>query len=147
MESLVTKWSDLSTELHPFIEYFRKRKAPEIKQSMLIERRIACHLRLDPYTQNANECMNHVIKQGMEKKLGLKDFIDHAKKIVDRQENDLGLATIGRMSGLRLGPLYLHLFLDEGYFGKLSAEKRNQQLNKIHVTGLIPKQPSLSMIE
>ena len=74
-------------------------------------------------------------------------MIDHAKKIVHRQENDLRLATIGRMSGLRLDPLYLRLSLDEGYFGKLSAEKRNQQLNKIHVTGLIPKQPSLSMIE
>ena len=122
------------------MDYFRKNKAAEIKECMLIERRIACNLRLDLYTQNANECMNRLIKQNLNGKLGLKDFIDHAQKVIDKQGTDAELATIGRIDGLRLAPPYMNLFLVDGDYGKLNPDERRRHTHRIHTAALAAQQ-------
>ena len=46
------------------MQYFRK--AYDIKKCMLIEKKMACHLQLKRYTQNASKCINNVIKQHLD---------------------------------------------------------------------------------
>ena len=66
----------MDPQLEHFATYFSSNKAEKLKECMVAQKRIACHLRLDPYTQNANECMNRVMKQKIGEKLKLDPFVE-----------------------------------------------------------------------
>ena len=63
---LESKWIGHSPEGEAFSEYFRKYKLSETKRTMLLSHRVAGGLGLDVYTQNASECMNQLIKRGID---------------------------------------------------------------------------------
>ena len=50
----------------------------------------------DLHSQNANECMNAVIKRGQTKKMDLADCIEHLRKEVNNQQSMKKLAMISR---------------------------------------------------
>ena len=50
----------------------------------------------DLYSQNANECMNAVIKRGQTKKMDVADCIEHLRKEVNNQQSMKKLAMISR---------------------------------------------------
>lgn len=97
------KWSDIlanEEKATSFFKYLDKYIAPRIKRSMLVPTRTAAGLGNPPthYTQNANECMNNLVKQKanytkMEWSMFLHDlqeFTQHQERIMKRAYLGLG---------------------------------------------------------
>ena len=59
---LCNKWEFIGGKGADFVTYFRREKAEHIKKCMLLEERVLAGLWLNPYDQNASECMNAVTK-------------------------------------------------------------------------------------
>jgi hypothetical protein len=61
---MVEKWNTLHNHGGKFVEYFLKEKADVIREAARADIRSVCGLGYPPkvYTQNANECMNRLIK-------------------------------------------------------------------------------------
>ena len=87
---------------------------------MLLERRIACNLHLDPYTQNASECMNRVIKKDMLGKMALQDFIGHAQQVINRQDAKIEVTASA-------DPRRFHTVNAAAKSGKISCDCLNNQ--------------------
>ena len=103
-----------------FVQYFRENKEQLIRNCMLLIKRIACHINLDVYTQNANECMNSVMRKetGM-KKMKLTPFISAMKNLVDDQEHRIEGTLINKTEGMELQPQYAHLTLKQSDFYRM----------------------------
>jgi hypothetical protein len=79
------------------VEYFNKHKATQIAANMSLEVRGMCGLGFPakPYTQNANECINSMIKKDLGcKKLSMAEAVDLVGNEGRRKKHDLELALI-----------------------------------------------------
>lgn len=124
------------TARHPagkeFFNYFIDYKAEIIKQTMTAELQSICGFGYPPrpYNQNANECINSVIKRDIayEKdkknaKLDPFDFVKIAEKCVRRQENEVKLALIGK-GEYSLKKEYQEMRVEEEIYWKKSETQR-----------------------
>lgn len=131
LNELSQKWLTLHQNCKQFVEYFVDHKARLIKSCMTAELRAACGLGFPPkpYTQNANECINAVLKSDIFHTIKSQKGVDPYKcvnliqKIVKRQENERKLAMIGKGS-LRLKQEYQHLKVDEDVYWKKTTKQR-----------------------
>ena len=119
-DKLYAKWEAGLDEGAKFVQYFRENKEQLIRNCMLLTNRVACHINLDIYTQNANECMNSVIRKetGM-KKLKLSPFVAAMKKLVDDQEHRIEGTLINKTEGMELLPQYSHLTVKQTDFYRM----------------------------
>ena len=119
-DKLYEKWLSVMEKGEQFVQYFKDNKEDKIRNCMLLSTRIACHLNLDVYTQNANECMNSVIRKETEmKKMKLTPFIIAMKRFVDKQEKNIEQTVLEMTEGLRLLERYKHLAVSRTDFYRL----------------------------
>ena len=99
LESLKDDWCNRHPNGEEFFQYFITYKSDLIKQSMTADVRAMTGLGFPPqlYNQNANECMNSVIKRELKwKRLNPMEVVTHIEHIVRRQFDEAKLAMIGR---------------------------------------------------
>ena len=97
-EELMQKWCALGNSEAQFSEYFRLHKLQHICNCMTAELRAMVGLGFPPkpYTQNANECINSIVKRGREtRSLSLKSIVQWLRSMVKDQEEQVKLSFIG----------------------------------------------------
>ena len=119
-ECLYNKWVSGMADGALFVAYFKDKKEQLVRNTMLLSKRIACRLNLDVYTQNANECMNSVIRKetGMAK-MKLKPFVEMMQQLVTRQEKDIEEALIDKTGGIELVEQYSNLAISRTDFFRM----------------------------
>ena len=98
-EELMQKWCALGNSEAQFNEYFRLNKLQHIRSCTTAELREMAELGLPlkPYTQNANECINSVVKRSKEtRSLTLKSIVQLLRSVAKHQEEQVKLSLIGR---------------------------------------------------
>ena len=86
-----------SSKWRTFYQYFTTYKIALIKQSMTADIRSMAGLGYPPqlYNQNANECMNSVIKRELKwKRLNPLEVVSHIQHVVNRQFDEAKLASM-----------------------------------------------------
>ena len=99
LTSLKDDWCVRHPNGEAFYQYFTTYKSELIKQSMTADIRSMAGLGYPPqlYNQNANECMNSVIKRELKwKRLNPLEVVSHIQHVVNRQFDEAKLAIIGR---------------------------------------------------
>ena len=134
LSNLTRKWRDLHANGNEFVNYFLEYKSQLVKNCMSASLRSRCGLGCppNPYTQNANECVNSVIKSDIRHEKGLKSInpyecVAMLEKVVMRQETELKLAVIGKGSW-HLKEEYQHLSVPEDEYWN----KTNKQREAVH---------------
>ncbi|XP_055334986.1 uncharacterized protein LOC129586031 [Paramacrobiotus metropolitanus] len=143
LEKALEKWS-FTEAGERFAIYFRKHKAQQVKESALLEHRIAAGMGLNVYTQNANECSNNVLKQtANHEKATINDFVDLWREVSIKQSTDIEQAGMGRSERLFLLDDYKHLHVkDRDFYNSAknpSAPHRARTMKSIHSAKLLPK--------
>ena len=113
------------------MQYILEHKASEIVNCMNSNLRSMCGLGHPPkpYTQNASECMNAVLKsdivqdQGRRKKIPAHEFCKSFQKTVERQQAEVQKSLYGR-GQFRLKTEYEHLAMEETQFWNKSLKQR-----------------------
>ena len=136
LTNLISKWRDMHQNGQEFINYFVENKSPLIKQCMSANIRSKCGLGYppSPYTQNANECINSVIKSDIRHEKGLKSIdpyecVAMLEKVVMRQETELKLAVIGK-GAWHLKEEYRHLSVPEDVYWAKSTKQKEALLKR-----------------
>ncbi|XP_062573500.1 uncharacterized protein LOC134235383 [Saccostrea cucullata] len=138
LSSLQNEWKSRHSSGLSFLDYFLEHKAELIKNCMNADLRSLAGLGYppQPYNQNANECMNAIIKGDLRKneegklKMSEKDFVISLEKIVKRQETEVKLALIGK-GEYRLKTEYQHLEVTEDIYWRKSVTQREAVFEKM----------------
>jgi hypothetical protein len=128
-----------------FEDYFVKHKAENICNCMSAELRSMCGLGYPPkpYVQNANECINAVVKNDIlsdtkrRKKLSADELCKSLQRTVTMQENEVLKALYGQ-GQYRLKPEYAHLKVDEDKFWRMNRNQRQHLFEKSKKASLLP---------
>ena len=103
LDTITTKWKNMHRNGHKFVDYFMKEKADVIRETARSDIRSMCGLGFPPkvYTQNANECLNRLIKAEQnsafsKKEAALSSYVERIRTEIDRQQNEQFLAVIGK---------------------------------------------------
>ena len=103
LKVVVEKWNTLHNHGGKFVEYFLKEKAEVIREAGRANVRSVCGLGYPPkvYTQNANECMNRLIKAEenssySKKESSLLPYVERVRNEIKRQQDEQFLAVLGR---------------------------------------------------
>ena len=101
--SATQNWITIHENGKDFVNYFFKEKADVIRETARADIRSVCGLGYPPkaYTQNANECMNRLIKADetpsySKKEAALLPYIEKIRREIVRQQEDQFLSLIGR---------------------------------------------------
>ena len=101
--SATQNWITIHENGKDFVNYFFKEKADVIRETARADIRSVCGLGYPPkaYTQNANECMNRLIKADetpsySKKEAALLPYIEKIRREIVRQQEDQFLSVIGR---------------------------------------------------
>ena len=101
--SVTDKWNTIHENGAKFVHYFLKEKADVIRETAKADVRSVCGLGYPPkvYTQNANECMNRLIKAEdnsnySKKESSLLPYVERIRSEIQRQQDEQFLAVFGR---------------------------------------------------
>lgn len=143
-------WIDRHRSGKEFSTYFEKHKLELIKATMSQNIRSMAGLGFPPevYNQNANECMNSVLKRDIpndKKRMSVTEFIDHCRSLEQRQRTQEQLAMIGRRELKVCHELYNDLCVDDvAFFRKTEAQKNavsskffNANVRSSHLNSLL----------
>jgi hypothetical protein len=132
LTSATERWNTIHENGKDFVHYFLKEKADVIRETATADIRSVCGLGYPPkaYTQNANECMNRLIKAQetssfSKKEAALLPFIGRIRREIVRQQEDQFLSILGR------GPYQLtdeFSFLDvemQKFYSMTDAQKKS----------------------
>ena len=132
---LKTKWINMGPSEEKFVTYFSNHNVDHIRNCMPAELRSMVGLGFPhrPYTQNGNECINSIIKQGRDtKKNILKEIVQLLRSLTKDQEEQVKLLLMasGEWS---LDKKYKSLIQNElNRFYKMSTSQRLQFLKKFN---------------
>ena len=133
-QALLPKWKGLHANGATFGIFFRVHKLQLVKNCMSAKVRTSAGLGYPPdvYTQNANECMNSVIKRDMKgKKLSPKEAAQAIEACAREQESQVKLALIG-VGELRLADGYKEFQIQQNKFYAMSSSQRSINVAKFH---------------
>ena len=137
------KWSTIHDNGTKFVEYFLKQKAVVIRETAKADIRSVCGLGYPPkvYTQNANECMNRLIKAEdnsnyFKKKKSLLPYIERIRSEIQRQQNEQFLAVIGR-GQYQLTDEFSFLKVEERNFYKMTDLQKKSLKHKFFLSVLV----------
>ena len=138
--SILDKWSTVHENGPKFVEYFLKEKADVIRETATADIRSVCGLGYPPkvYIQNANGCMNRLIKAEdnsnyFEKEKSLLPYIERIRSEIQRQQNEQFLAVIGR-GQYQLTHEFSFLKVGERNFYKITDLQKKSLKNKFFST-------------
>ncbi|XP_057300659.1 uncharacterized protein LOC130635160 [Hydractinia symbiolongicarpus] len=132
-EKISEKWK-VKPNGPKFIEYFENFKKNSMKEKMLSSVRIKCGLGNppEPYTQNANESINSMIKRSKESgKLTLKQTVKLMQDEVKKQEEKVKLALIGK-GDWKLAKGYQQFFIIESKFYNMIPTQKKAEIDKFN---------------
>ena len=131
LSSMKEEWISRHSEGEKFYKYFAQKKADQFANCMTAEVRSLSGLGYPPdlYSQNANECMNAVIKRGQSKKMDVADCIEHLRKEVNNQQSMKKLAMISR-GELSVAEDFSSFLTDEDEFFKMSKQQQQSAFKK-----------------
>ena len=115
-----------------FLSYMNVNKRNIMKKCMIAERRTRCGLGNPPdeYNQNANECMNSVLKRLKSfKKLTVKETIELIQNEVKNHQEHTKLVLIGKGQWRICQQFKSDLKISEEEYSKLTSEKRKRYLH------------------
>ena len=138
-EKLMENWNKLGEAEKRFSQYFENNKLNDIRNCMSTELRAMAGLGFPPkpYTQNANECINSVIKRGQQtKSLSLKSVVQLLHSVVNDQENQVKLSLLGN-GEWRLLPDYKEFQDKANRFYQMSKDQRQQFVEKFNTLPVI----------
>ena len=133
-QALLQKWKGLHANGATFGSFFRVQKLQLVKNCMSAKVRTSAGLGFPPdvYTQNANECMNSVIKRDTKgKKLSPKEAASAIEACVNEQESQVKLALIG-VGELRLAEGHEQFQIKQNEFYAMSSNQRSIHVAKFH---------------
>ena len=130
LQSAVCKWTTLHEDGEKFVDYFLKFKVKIIRESARSDIRSMCGLGYPPtlYTQNANECMNRIIKADQDPKsskhqTALLPYIERIRAEVARQHDEQFLAVLG-LGQYRLSDKFSFLRVEENNFFRMNDSQK-----------------------
>ena len=130
LKSASCKWTTLHENGSKFVEYFLKSKAEVIRECGRSDVRSMCGLGYPPtvYTQNANECMNRIIKADQDPKsskqhTALLPYIEKIRSEIKRQHEEQFLAVLG-IGQYRLADAFSFLRVKEDNFYRMSDPQK-----------------------
>ena len=125
----VKRWSNFRKG-DEFVQYFLNGRSDVLRESCRADIRSICGLGCPPrlYTQNANECMNRVIKQTKSSQYGRKsltllEYVEKIKSEVNRQHEEQFLAVISR-GEYRLKKEFQFLSVNETDFYRMTPKQK-----------------------
>lgn len=146
------KWSNFSGG-KKFVQYFLGGKSDVLRESCRADIRSMCGLGYPPrvYTQNANECMNRLIKQTKPTQYGKKsrtlmEYVENIESEVKRQQEEQFLAVIGR-GEYRLKQEYKFLRVDEADYYRMTTKQKAELKNKFFKITVSEKNGNVSTEE
>lgn len=133
-QSLKESWISRHRSGREFASYFEKNKLELIKETMTQNIRSMAGLGFPPevYNQNANECMNSVLKRDTpmdKKRMSISEFIDHCRFLERRQRTQEELAMIGR-GELMVSEEYSDLCWDDVTFFRKNEDQKATAYSK-----------------
>ena len=130
LQSASGKWTKLHENGNKFVEYFLKSKAKVIRECARSDVRSMCGLGYPPttYTQNANECMNRIIKADQDptsskQQNALLPYIEKIRSEVKRQHDEQFLAVLG-IGQYRLVDAFSFLHMTENNFYRMNDSQK-----------------------
>jgi hypothetical protein len=130
LQSAVCKWTTLHEDGEKFVDYFLKSKANIIRESSRSNIRSMCGLGYPPtlYTQNANECMNRIIKADQDPKSSkhqsaLLPYIERIRAEVARQHDEQFLAVLA-LGQYRISDKFSFLRVEEKNFFRMNDSQK-----------------------
>ena len=130
LKSASCKWTTLHENCSKFVEYFLKSKAEVIRECGRSDVRSMCGLGYPPtvYTQNANECMNRIIKADQDPKSSkqhttLLPYIEKIRSEIKRQHEEQFLGVLG-IGQYRLADAFSFLRVKEDNFYRMSDPQK-----------------------
>jgi hypothetical protein len=130
LTGLKEKWTTRHKEGGKFYNFFLQRKP--FRNCLTAEVRSLSGLGYPPdvYSQNANECMNSVIKRvAQNKKMDVIDCIENLRKVVAHQQNMKKLTMISR-GELLVTDEFADAMVDEDDFFKMTKQQQNASFKK-----------------
>lgn len=101
--NVTEKWKGMHQNGRNFVEYFLKHSAHVLRETARSDIRSMCGLGFPPktYTQNANECMNRLIKAEQDskfskKEIALTSYVERIRAEIQRQQDEQFLAVLGK---------------------------------------------------
>eukprot|EP00112_Aurelia_sp_Birch-Aquarium-sp1_P010637 Seg2265.2 transcript_id=Seg2265.2/GoldUCD/mRNA.D3Y31 product="hypothetical protein" protein_id=Seg2265.2/GoldUCD/D3Y31 len=137
--TLKGKWCTLHDKGENFAQYFENNKLQLVKNCMNAQIRTASGLGYPPkvYTQNANECMNSVIKrQCIGRKLSLREAAQVIEGCVRQQETFARLAVIG-LGKWKVAEPYADLSIPQERFYNMDARQRGLAIERFNRAPLV----------
>ena len=129
LQSAMCKWTTLHEDGETFVDYFLKSKAKIIRETARSDIRSMCGLGDPPtlYTQNANECINRVIKAEQDpkssKQTALLPYIERIRTEVTRQHEEQFLAVLG-LGQYRLSDEFSFMRVEEKNFFRMNDSQK-----------------------
>ena len=137
LEGLKSVWCARHTNGGRFLDYFLKYKSDLIKETMTQDIRSMCGLGYPPdvYDQNANECINSVLRRQKDasgkRNLTIPEFIKLTRTVVARQRTEEELAFIG-IGDLVMDEMYADHVIPETTFYRKSQEQKKAAIKKFN---------------
>ena len=125
-------WKGRGSKGALFLSYMNVNKRNIMKKCMIAETRTRCGFVNPPdeYNQNANECMNSVLKRLKSfKKLTVKETIELIQNEVENQQEHMKLALIGKGQWRICQQFKSNLEISGEEYSKLASEKRKRYLS------------------
>ena len=124
-------WISRHKEGEKFYKYFAQKKADQFANCMTAEVRSLSGLGYPPdiYTQNANECMNAVIKRAQNKKMDVVDCIENLRNEVNHQQSMKKLAMVSR-GELSVFEKFGSFLIDEDEYFRMSKQQQESAFKK-----------------
>ena len=131
LECLKDDWIARHKEGKKFLEYFIRNKADQIANCLTAEVRSLSGLGYPPnvYTQNANECMNAVVKRAHGKKIDIAECVENLRREVNHQQNMKKLAMISR-GELSVSEQFSSFSVDEDEYFRMNKQQRENAFKK-----------------
>ena len=133
-------WRQIAGKGEAFVTYFEQHKLPLIANCMTAKVRTVAGLGYPPdvYTQNANECINSVLKRAAKgKKLSLREAALTIDSSVREQENQVKLAMIG-IGELKVAQDYSQFSIPHEQFYSMNASQRDKALKRFNEAKISP---------
>ena len=135
-EAMVRKWKGFeitTTNLNKFVEWFRTYKSKIVKRSMLRPVREQAGLGKPPapFTTNASESMNAVLKRKVDyKRSELSTFLHEVKELIKEQDSEIEKAVIDR-GKYKISPEFKKFSkTEEEWFTKMKEGDRVRHLQR-----------------
>ena len=132
-KNLKAKWQIFGTKSNSIITFLENRKMKMMRDCMRGDVRSIAGLGFPPipYLQNANECINSVIKRQTKKHTTIAAVVREIENHVKNQEKQIELSLLGQREW-EIAPEYQEFTIQEDSFYQITPKQRQNLLKKFN---------------